>query len=337
MQLLLLVGLYILSLLKTPPKMLRMNTEFMADITASYHAFAQAITLWQFNGGHNFEAVYTAPLEPLGTANSLSITYLYQAYNYGLIVNASNESTSTITALIPTPRTIVASASGWVELFGPSGSPTSILGCSLINSDNGNCFYGPPTSIVAQSTAKPFAEVVAVNAPVLTTTVIAGQLTPASSNLLPSSTAQSTDSSATLAQESGSRKHSPAGAIAGGVIGGCAGLSAVALGGDDDGSEHPYGLITPMPAPIKPSPRFIPMIPSSKQNRTNGLRAVDHGTGGSSTGNRGGSNSDSRTTAQTHNLSLTEISDRLRRLEVVSNSPSSPPPTYHEERADHDA
>ncbi|KAF9060716.1 hypothetical protein BDP27DRAFT_1429774 [Rhodocollybia butyracea] len=97
------------------------------------HAFGELnITLWQFGKDHLDDGEFTEPLRPIGVASDgLSTTYVYELLNV--------QTTATFPGIVPTiksiSRTIVASASGWVELF-DSGN----LECKFINSDRGKCF-----------------------------------------------------------------------------------------------------------------------------------------------------------------------------------------------------
>ncbi|KAF8183320.1 hypothetical protein K438DRAFT_1937589 [Mycena galopus ATCC 62051] len=124
-------------------------------------AFAQtqtAVTLWQFGQGRLLEAHVTLPLEAMGTVSDGSATtYLYQALNDNLLTttNAAGSFT-TQTIAKPTPRTIVASASGWVELgLG--------ISCGLVNSTFGECFLG--TNTVPANTGKPTPEAILIGDP----------------------------------------------------------------------------------------------------------------------------------------------------------------------------
>jgi len=98
-----------------------------------------AITLWQFGQGRLLAADFTMPLEPLGTAaDGSETTYLYQALNEVTVTTTNEAGLLTIlTTPIPTPRTIIASASGWAEPF----SNGAII-CNLIDSDFGACTIG---------------------------------------------------------------------------------------------------------------------------------------------------------------------------------------------------
>ncbi|KAJ7486775.1 hypothetical protein FB451DRAFT_1534833 [Mycena latifolia] len=104
---------------------------------------ATAVTLWQFGQGRLLSASVTLPLQALGTApDGSATTYLYQALNPAVITTTDEAGVlTTETTGVPTPRTIIASASGWIEPF--ANNP---LACSLINSDFGACVFGTSTA-----------------------------------------------------------------------------------------------------------------------------------------------------------------------------------------------
>jgi len=111
-----------------------------------------AVTLWQFGEGRLLAgALGTLPLIPLGTAaGGVETTYLYQALNPA-VVTATNEdgflSVGTFTSA--TPRTVIASASGWFESFADEPTQTGhAIACSLVNSVFGDC-----VNIIGASTA----------------------------------------------------------------------------------------------------------------------------------------------------------------------------------------
>jgi len=160
---------------------------------------AESVTLWQFGQGRLLSADVTLPLEPLGTAlDGSATTYLYRALNNDRVTATEADGALVIqTTAIPTPRTIVASASGWVEPFGPTDS----IACRLINSEFGACTIGTSTA----NTGKPTPEVLQV-APTAPFPTIAS---------IPSTSAPS--SSKSPAQDQGSSP--PVGAIVGGTVG----------------------------------------------------------------------------------------------------------------------
>ncbi|KAJ7249805.1 hypothetical protein B0H12DRAFT_1234624 [Mycena haematopus] len=148
-----------------------------------------AVTLWQFGQGRLLQAQLTLPLEPLGTASDGSATtYLYQALNNALVTTTNTVGITTQTIPKATPRTIVASASGWAESnFG--------IRCGLVDSTFGECFFG--TNTVPANSGVPTPEAILIADP-----------TP---------TSAPTPQSAARHQ-----KHSPpVGAIVAGVLGGC--------------------------------------------------------------------------------------------------------------------
>ncbi|KAJ7663117.1 hypothetical protein DFH06DRAFT_1189373 [Mycena polygramma] len=181
------------------------------------HILAQApvateVTLWQFGPGRLLAASVTLPLQPLGTAsNGLSTTYLYQAVNPATITTITDGSFTTQTIASATPRTVVASASGWVE---PFDSPTAAIACRLVNSSFGECFNG--LSTVPANSGKPFAEVFPIGAKAVSTSV-------AASSTIPASGALSSNADPTASVQPTPVKHRLAvGAIVGVVLGGTA-------------------------------------------------------------------------------------------------------------------
>jgi len=114
------------------------------------HAFSQSnITLWQFGANRLLGGQVTLPLFPVGTAtDSLSTTYLYEVAD--AVVTVFDEGTPVAEPVNPTTRTIVASASGWIENFGAGGT----VQCNFISEVAGECFdaastaFGTPTPVV---------------------------------------------------------------------------------------------------------------------------------------------------------------------------------------------
>ncbi|KAJ7249798.1 hypothetical protein B0H12DRAFT_1072327 [Mycena haematopus] len=111
------------------------------------HTLAQSsvteVTLWQFGQGRLLSGQATLPLQPLGTASDGSATmYLYQVLNPVVVTTVVDATFTTQTIPSPTPRTIVASASGWVEVFGKGNN----IACGLIDSTFGECFIGTATA-----------------------------------------------------------------------------------------------------------------------------------------------------------------------------------------------
>ncbi|KAF5392828.1 hypothetical protein D9757_000993 [Collybiopsis confluens] len=326
---------------------------FEATVSSSFDsASAQFVTLWQIDVGNLLSAAFTLPLGPLGAANDgQATTYLYQALNLITSYESADGLTSPVsTFLATTPRTIVASASGWIELFGPSGSPTNALGCSLINSDVGNCFSGPLTALTPGETGKPIPEVLAVTASLLSPTPSFSQSTTSLPNPFPSNTALSPASS----ESPGSRKPSSAGVIAGGVVGGLVGLTMISLTLVlfrrrhllrkkqlfEDGTEvqATSEFLFPPPPSSSSSTTFQnhrgpTLLPSSKaaafrQGGSPHLHVVHHEMDSNADAAESASNAQGQPLM---NQYMVDISDRLRRLEMTENVSEEPPPTYHAE------
>ncbi|KAJ6463142.1 hypothetical protein C8R47DRAFT_1157747 [Mycena vitilis] len=101
------------------------------------------VTLWQFGQGRLLAGQSTLPLQPLATASDGSATmYLYQVLNPATITTIIDGSFTTQTMPSVASRTVIASASGWVEPFGT----TDAIACRLVNSKFGECFTGTGTA-----------------------------------------------------------------------------------------------------------------------------------------------------------------------------------------------
>ncbi|KIK52379.1 hypothetical protein GYMLUDRAFT_251315 [Collybiopsis luxurians FD-317 M1] len=123
-----------------------------------------ALTLWQFGGeGRLLSAAFTLPLQPIGTApDRAATTYLYQALNEATITTASEGFPTVLATFLPTPRTLIASASGWNE-------PAENISCSLVNATFGNCFRNGTIS----NSGSPVAEVLGVaRSPIASTVTV---------------------------------------------------------------------------------------------------------------------------------------------------------------------
>ncbi|KAF7337375.1 hypothetical protein MSAN_02263600 [Mycena sanguinolenta] len=130
-----------------------------------------AVTLWQFGQGRLLQADVTLPLEPLGTVSDGSATtYLYRALNNNFVTTTNAAGITTQTIPKPTPRTVVASASGWLE-------PSFGVSCGLVDSTFGQCFLG--TNTVPANSGKPTPEVILIADP---TSGLSSQSIPTSSS-----------------------------------------------------------------------------------------------------------------------------------------------------------
>ncbi|KAJ7166247.1 hypothetical protein C8R46DRAFT_1192622 [Mycena filopes] len=162
-----------------------------------------AVTLWQFGPGRLLSAQLTLPLEPLATATDGSATvYLYQAVNNAELTTTNAGGVTTTTFASATPRTIIASASGWFEPNANGGG----IECALENASFGRCFNIQSGGVaVPANSGKPFAEVLGIS------TTTSTSLTPTAP--LPSSSSSSSGTNANLKDHS-----TPVGAIVGAVI-----------------------------------------------------------------------------------------------------------------------
>ncbi|KAJ7839635.1 hypothetical protein B0H13DRAFT_1911131 [Mycena leptocephala] len=117
-----------------------------------------AVTLWQFGQGRLLEGQTTLPLQPLGTARDGSATtYLYEVLNKAVVNTVVDGSFTTQTIASPATRTIIASASGWVEPFGTAGA----IACGFIGPNLGSVSSAP---LRACKHRTPFAQVLQVAA-----------------------------------------------------------------------------------------------------------------------------------------------------------------------------
>ncbi|KAJ3728367.1 hypothetical protein C8R42DRAFT_772511 [Lentinula raphanica] len=194
------------------------RTFLLASFFGRTFSQSTSVTLWQF-GAHRLAAGgFTAPLRPIGTpGDGPATTYLYEVFDPVTTVATNAGSLVFTTEVFSVSRTIVASASGWIESFGT----TSTIQCSFTGSDTGICFdatntsTGAPTPIVLEvDAAITSAPAEATTTPVLTTSSV----TPPRSSkptIVPTSAISTSISTST----SNSRR-SPLGVIIGGAIGG---------------------------------------------------------------------------------------------------------------------
>ncbi|KAJ3720154.1 hypothetical protein C8R42DRAFT_722806 [Lentinula raphanica] len=114
---------------------------------------SQSVTLWEFGAGRLASGKTTLPLQPIGTpSDGLSTTYLYEVVNPVTNILTVNGSPDVTVSAVLSSRTIVASASGWVEHFGT----THEIQCNFFSSESasGVCFdetqtnSGAPTPVV---------------------------------------------------------------------------------------------------------------------------------------------------------------------------------------------
>ncbi|KAJ7486690.1 hypothetical protein FB451DRAFT_772544 [Mycena latifolia] len=202
---------------------------------------ATEVTLWQFGRPRLLGGSVILPLQPLGTApDGSATTYLYQAVNPSVItsVDAAGLLTTQITA-IANLRTIIASASGWVEPFGSAD-----IACSFINPEFGACVdetVGVGTSTANSGVPTPQVLQVALTAPPLPTftlptptltlppTVTESPPTFLTSPIISLPLVSASAASSTSNPKLTGRSSPPVGAIVGGAVGGLAvlGLAVV--------------------------------------------------------------------------------------------------------------
>ncbi|KAJ7758455.1 hypothetical protein DFH07DRAFT_449545 [Mycena maculata] len=171
---------------------------------------ATGVTLWQFGSPRLLDAEVTLPLLPLGTASGgVETTYLFQGVNPATVVTIDETGFSTEVIPSTAPRTIVASASGWFEIFGS----TTGIACSFVNSDFGQCVDG--TSTVPANSGVPTPDVLqlSLTTALEPTSIIVSPFIASSSSS--SSVTPSSSSSSSTAEENPPKKSSPVGAIVG--------------------------------------------------------------------------------------------------------------------------
>ncbi|KAJ7218530.1 hypothetical protein GGX14DRAFT_437362, partial [Mycena pura] len=130
-----------------------------------------AVTLWQFGvvellGGQ----LGTLPLIPLGTApGGVATTYLYQAVNPVVVTTTNDDGFLSVVGTLAsaTPRTVIASASGWFEAFANGPTQTGhTIACGLINSTFGECTgYNPSSTVIKGGLPTPEAFQVSLTVP----------------------------------------------------------------------------------------------------------------------------------------------------------------------------
>ncbi|KAJ7795237.1 hypothetical protein B0H14DRAFT_2920490 [Mycena olivaceomarginata] len=175
-----------------------------------------AVTLWQFGRPRLLVGQVTAPLQPLGTASDGgATTYLYQALNPGRDIVTTDEGgfLTTKNIAFATPRTIVASASGWVE-----GSETFAISCGFVDSIFGQCLDSNEVTTSLANSGLPTPVVIPISEAV--PQVLGSQIstslgTAASTSTFSSISPTSTD----IDNRDPPAKKAPVGAIIGGVVG----------------------------------------------------------------------------------------------------------------------
>nr|GAT56933.1 predicted protein [Mycena chlorophos] len=129
-----------------------------------------SVTLWQFGQPRLLNApLGTLPLIPLGVSFAVdgtetigvATTYLYQA-KLPVPTTITTTVGGTVTAVVETAtqtsaRTVIASASGWIEPFGGGDA----IACSFVGANEGACVEG--TASTTANTGVPTPEVLAVD------------------------------------------------------------------------------------------------------------------------------------------------------------------------------
>ncbi|KAJ4482789.1 hypothetical protein C8J55DRAFT_510645 [Lentinula edodes] len=176
------------------------------------HTFAQSInvTLWQFGAHRLAGGEFTAPLLPIGTpSDGLSTTFLYEVLDPVTTLVTEYDSPVLTVSVTSVLRTIVASASGWIESFGPGTE----IQCNFVSSDIGECFDATQTNTGAPTPVVLGVAATATSTPNEITLFSTTSATPPTSNSIPSPTG-------TISTTSTTSRKSSLGAIVGGTIAG---------------------------------------------------------------------------------------------------------------------
>ncbi|KAF7354278.1 hypothetical protein MVEN_01115900 [Mycena venus] len=152
----------------------------------------------------------TLAMQPMGTASDGSATtYLYQVLNPAEVITTDENGFVTKTTPSATPRTIVASASGWHEAFGTTGA----ISCGLVGSTFGQCMNEAISTTTLANSGAPTPVVVPISAILTQISILSVPTSPAASQSRTSPSPSATNSL-------GSPTKMPAiGAIVGGVVG----------------------------------------------------------------------------------------------------------------------
>ncbi|KIK59021.1 hypothetical protein GYMLUDRAFT_74607 [Collybiopsis luxurians FD-317 M1] len=150
-----------------------------------------SVTLWQFGLKRLAAGATTEPLQVLGPASDgLSTTFLYEVLNFQTTTISTNGGKTTATLTSPVYRTIVASASGWVE----TGNTGFVINCAFTSDGSGECFDSG--NATQTGTATPVVLGVRTSPPAATTSF------PVSTTVLPTSTAAPTTAITTASNDS---------------------------------------------------------------------------------------------------------------------------------------
>ncbi|KAJ3930527.1 MAG: hypothetical protein NXY57DRAFT_1011696 [Lentinula lateritia] len=176
------------------------------------NTFAQSnnVTLWQFGAHRLAGGGFTAPLLPIGTpSDGLSTTFLYEVLDPVTTLVTEYDSPVLAVSVTSVLRTIVASASGWIESFGPGTE----IRCNFVSSDIGECFDATQTDTGAPTPVVLGVATTVTSTPNEITLFSTTSVTPPTSNSIPSPTG-------TISTTSTTSRKSSLGAIVGGTIAG---------------------------------------------------------------------------------------------------------------------
>ncbi|KAJ7435982.1 hypothetical protein B0H11DRAFT_2111953 [Mycena galericulata] len=187
---------------------------------------ATAVTLWQFGEDRLYNGEVTLPMVPLGTASDGgATTYLYQVLIPATLITTDTAGGfSTEISPSTVSRTILVSASGWREPWGPGEA----IACELVNPDFGQCFDTPSTVPSNSGTPSPRVVLISLSTTMplptasSTATAAGAQLSAPTSALpiSPSIYLPTTSSTATAADTQNTHSRPPAiGTIVGGTVG----------------------------------------------------------------------------------------------------------------------
>ncbi|KAJ3761402.1 hypothetical protein EV360DRAFT_80257 [Lentinula raphanica] len=166
-----------------------------------------SVTLWEFGVKRLAGGETTLPLIPIGTpSDGLSTTYIYEVLNPTTMLVTEGATPMFTISAIPETRTIVASASGWVEAFGT----VDTIQCNLLDSDSGICFDASRTN-----TGNPTPRVLAVETSPSTST---SDFTDTPSSQTPSLTSIISSTALPTTSMTPRQSRSSVGAIVGGTV-----------------------------------------------------------------------------------------------------------------------
>nr|GAT51962.1 predicted protein [Mycena chlorophos] len=205
----------------------------------------EIVTLWQFGNSRLAAGEHTLPLVPEGTTTyadgAVATTFLYRVVEDPTQIVKVQPLGETLTTTTPITifRTIIASASGWFEPFSSGfiecafgGGGTTHGEC--INIDSTTTSSGGGTAlpeVFSVTTLDPTSTSASTTASQTTSTTLPGLVSPEPTTLSPAATARGLPepTSSNISRASSLAGGPRAGTIAGGIVGGIAFLTSIAL------------------------------------------------------------------------------------------------------------